>query len=97
MKLNNVTIYRVEYEVPPDMTNWTAIIAATTHDDAVAYIQRFWGKPCNFISVGMQTKLDAVSNNVVSQIMKLGLPKVKGQAQVLKKKEEKKETVIKKE
>jgi hypothetical protein len=77
MKLANVYTYRLEYEVPPDLSAWTAIVAALTHEDAIDYVQRYWGKKCNFTSVGQHSKLDAISLRVLSQIMKLGSPGTK--------------------
>lgn len=74
MRLRNINIYRIEYEVPPDMNSWTVIIAAGSPEEATAYIEKFWRKPCNFISIGQQTKLDAVSEGVIKQIMRLGKP-----------------------
>jgi len=74
MKLKEVYIYRLEYEVPPDMNAWTAMVAAGSNEEAMAYIQRYWGKRCNFTSIGSQMRLDALSDSVLKQIFKLGLP-----------------------
>ena len=79
MKLANVMIFRIEYEVQPSFENWTAIIAASSPEEACAYITRFWGKKCNFTSVGQQMRLDAISGNVIAQVMKkLGIPATGG-------------------
>jgi hypothetical protein len=97
MKLKNTYLFVLEYEVPPSFDSWKTAIAAANHTEAQGYVNRYWGKPCNFISVGMEKAIDALSDSVLKQIMARMAPKTqtKGQPKPIGQKTEKKPEIKK--
>ena len=63
-KQSSVSVFRLEYEIQPSMSAWTAFVAAFSHEEAVAHIMRTVSKPVNIVSSGLQCRLDDLSSEV---------------------------------
>ena len=63
-KPSPVCVYKIEYEILPSMTSWTAFVAAFSHEEAVAHVMRTVGKPVHIMASGLQSRLDDLSTEV---------------------------------
>jgi hypothetical protein len=74
----DVTVYRIEYELLPKMEMWTAFIGAYSHEQALLYLRRRVGTH-RVITSGLQCRLDALTDEIRSDLINasLGKPTVK--------------------
>ena len=71
----NINVIRIEYELPnkPDY-KWIAVVAAYTPDEAVKYLRKNLGN-IKVTTIESKTRLDAISDEVRSVILKASGPK----------------------
>ena len=74
MAEKNLTVFRIEYELLPSMSTWTAFIAAFSHEEALLYLKKRVGAH-RITSSGMQCRLDAISEEVRNIIINTALGK----------------------
>jgi len=67
-------VFRVDYELLPSMSTWTAYIAAFSHEEALLYLRRKVGAH-RIISSGIQCRVDAVSDEVRNVIINQSIGK----------------------
>lgn len=76
----DIGIYRVEYEIITsnnDISMWTAIVAATSPEDAELYIRNFVQRPIRVLVNGFLVKLDGISyevRNILNNLNVVGKP-----------------------
>jgi hypothetical protein len=90
MLLVKAMLFRIEYEIIPNMNAWTAHIIAKSAEEATNYIQKFVRRDIRVTSCGMVAAVDAITPSVMP---KLGTPVAKppGLPPVVPKEEKKEE------
>jgi hypothetical protein len=68
MLLVKAMMFRIEYEIIPNMNAWTAHIIAKSADEATAYIQRFVRREIRVTSCGMVATVDAITPSVMPML-----------------------------
>ena len=78
-----IAVYRIDYDLKRNgnISEWRANIAAYSAEEAQMYLQELYGNP-RIKSVGMETRLDAITNQLRQTILdgskrKPGRPKKK--------------------
>lgn len=74
--MKDIGIYRIEYEIikdGSDISMWTAIVAATSPEDAERYIRNYVQRPIRVLVNGFLVKLDGISYDVRGLLNELGI------------------------
>lgn len=79
-----VVVIRIEYEILPSMNNWIAFVAAFSHEEAVAHLQKVIGKPIRITASGAQCRLDDLSTQVRQNVVNAYLSSNPGGVGVVK-------------
>jgi hypothetical protein len=69
-----LAVFRVEYELLPSMSTWTAFILSFSHEEALLYLRKRVGAH-RIVSSGSQCRLDAISDEVRNVIINQALGK----------------------
>jgi hypothetical protein len=67
-------IFRIDYELLPSMSTWTAFIGAFSHEEALLFLRRKVGAH-RLISSGIQSRVDALSDEVRNVIINQAIGK----------------------
>jgi len=73
-----INVYRIDYErgKGEDAQNWTAFIAGYSSEEAVKYLVKFYGgKTLKINTLGMECRLDAITDELREKITYIPKPK----------------------
>jgi len=72
-----VDVYRVEYEIPPQMTHYSACIAAESHEAALEHLGKVMGRAIHVTTSGIVCPLHDLTPVVRAMLTGVGAPKAK--------------------
>lgn len=72
-----VDIYRIEYEIMPKMTHYSACIAAESHESALEHLGKVMGRAIHVISSGIVCPLHDLTPAVRQMLTGVGTQKTK--------------------
>ena len=81
-------VFRIEYELLHNMSNWTAFIVAWSHEEALATLMKKVGPNHRVLVSGFASRVDAISDEVRYWVVEKTIGK--------KKSEEKEEAMLQK-
>lgn len=64
MKQKNVQVFKIEYEIPPKMTHFSAFIAALSHEESIAHLKRVMGPNIFIQTSGLACPLHDITPSV---------------------------------
>jgi hypothetical protein len=75
-----VSVYRFEYEIEPNMNAWNACIAAFSNEEAYRHLAKTVNKPIRLTSSTLVCRLDDLSAEIRANVVQAFLNKQAGQA-----------------
>lgn len=73
-----INVYRIDYErgKGEDEQNWSAFIAGYSSEEALAYLGKWYGgKPIKIVTLGLECRLDAITDELRAKITDVPKPK----------------------
>jgi hypothetical protein len=64
MKQKNVQVFKIEYEIPPKLTHFSAYIAALSHEESIAHLKRVMGPNIFIQTSGLACPLHDITPSV---------------------------------
>ncbi len=69
MSKNTVSVFRIDYELMPNMNPWTVYIAAFSNDEAYAHLCKTVNKPLRVTSTTLVCRLDDLSKEIRQNVI----------------------------
>lgn len=73
-----INVYRIDYErgKGDDAQNWSAFIAGYSSEEALSYLGKWYGgKPVRINTIGLECRLDAITDELRAKITDIPKPK----------------------
>lgn len=69
MSKNSVSVFRIDYELMPNMNQWTVYIAAFSNEEAYKHLCNTVNKPLRVTSTTMVCRLDDLSKEIRQNVI----------------------------